>query len=77
METNIKTEARLLAIETVKELIVKFHKSITEAEDIVKNSGMEEYIVEHPIALHSPSYDWAVTLLTQNNDLKALEKYLT
>ena len=74
---DIRTEARLLAISTVKELITKFHKSIIEAENIVKNGKMEDYIIEHPIVLHSSPYDWAVILLTEKNDIEALEKYLT
>ena len=73
---NIKYDAHLLAINTVKELIVKFHKTITDAEKIVKSSKMEEYVVKHPITLHESAYNWAVKLLTENDDIETLEKYL-
>ncbi|CBH21378.1 protein of unknown function [Acetoanaerobium sticklandii] len=77
MLTDIKNEAHLLAIKTVMELIVKFDKILIDAENIVKSSKREEFIVQNPITLHESAYNWAVKLLTEIGDLDTLEKYLT
>lgn len=69
----LKNDARLLAINTVKELVVSFNKSLEEAEKIVKQAKMEEYILKHPITLHDSAYDWAVKLLTEIEDAELLK----
>ena len=73
---RIKKDVHLLAINTTKELIVRFNKSISEAEDLVKNSDMERIILKHPIALHDSAYNWAVKLLTENGEIETLKKHL-
>ena len=73
---TIKEEAKLLAIRTSKELMTKFHKSMTEAEQIVSDALLEQYVVRHPMALHDSAYDWAVKLLTEKDDIETLERYL-
>lgn len=73
---QIKKDALLLAIQTTKELITVFHKSIQEAERIVKDSKMEKYLLKHPIGLHDSPHKWAIRLLTEERDVETLEKYL-
>lgn len=76
LNNNLKVDAHLLVVNTIKELVVSFKKSLKDAEDIVKKTKMEEYILKHPITLHDSAYDWAVKLLTEIEDIETLEKHL-
>ena len=73
---SLEMDIHLLSVSIVKELIVRFRKPISEAEDLVKNSDIEKIILKHPIALHDSAYNWAVKLLAANGDIETLENYL-
>ncbi|SHH76985.1 hypothetical protein SAMN02745135_02043 [Caloranaerobacter azorensis DSM 13643] len=76
LDNSLKKEIHLLIVNTIKELVVSFNKSLKDAENIVKKTKMEEYILKHPITLRDSAYDWAVKLLTEIGDIETLEKYL-
>lgn len=74
LNTKDKTEARMLAIKTRDILISSFGKSVAESEKMINSFGMEAFIIKHPMALHESAYDWALRLLTKNEDYEALRK---
>ncbi|WP_100401748.1 hypothetical protein [Bacillus sp. FJAT-42315] len=69
-------EILLMINHIVRELIVEFGKDENEAMELVENSQVEKSLAENPIGFHESAYDWAVSVLADNNDIETLEKYL-
>lgn len=59
----------------VRELIVEFGKSKQEAIQLIKKSGVEESLMKDPMGFHESPYNWALSVLTDNDDVEALEKH--
>lgn len=69
-------DIQLMVNHIVRELIVEFGKDEKEALQLVRNAGVDKSLTEHPIGFHETPDDWALSILTDNNDVETLEKYL-
>jgi len=59
-----------------KELINEFGKTQEEAKEILKKSKVEESLARDKFGFHESSYNWTISILTDQNDYEALEKYI-
>jgi hypothetical protein len=73
--TDIQREASLLVNLIMRELILEFDKTEEESLFLIRNSNVYESILKEPIGLHDSPHQWALIVLTHNNDVDALEKY--
>lgn len=58
-----------------RELVINFGKTASQAEVLVARAYLRDYLSKHPIALHDSPNEWAIKLLTKNNDIETLERY--
>lgn len=58
-----------------KELIDEFGKTREEAIKMIKESEVEESLVKDKLGFHESPYNWAISILTDQNDYEALEKH--
>ncbi|QPC45609.1 hypothetical protein [Mangrovibacillus cuniculi] len=63
-------------IEKVKETLVEsFHKNEEEARNLVDQSQLLDKLLTDPIGLHDSPEKWALIILTELEDLEAIELY--
>lgn len=75
-DSNHKKEIDLMIHHIVRELIVEFGKNKTDAVRLLEKSKVEKFLLTDPMGFHESSYNWALSILTDNNDVEALEKHL-
>jgi len=73
--TNVEEEAKVLVSLIVRELIIDFGKTELEAGKLVNKANVFQSLTKNPIGLHDSPHMWALIVLTENNDVVALEKY--
>lgn len=74
-QLEVVKESEILTGLIQRELVAKFGKSIDEASELVEKFGVKSSLIESPILLHDSPNHWALALLTNNNDIEAIEKY--
>ncbi|MGY0691385.1 hypothetical protein ACW2QC_01175 [Virgibacillus sp. FSP13] len=74
--SEIRNEINLIINRITYELINEFGKSQDEAMDLIKRSKVEKSLIEDGMGFHESPYNWAISVLTDQNDYEALEKYL-
>ncbi|WP_077358693.1 hypothetical protein [Virgibacillus halodenitrificans] len=79
LNTNKSIERRneidLMVQYISKELMSEYGKSKEEAMKMIQESEVEESLVEDKLGFHEPPYTWAISILTDQNDIEALEKH--
>ncbi|WP_106496285.1 hypothetical protein [Lentibacillus sp. Marseille-P4043] len=73
--TELRNEIDLMVQHISKELINEFGKSKEEAMEIIKESEVEESLVKDKLGFHESPYNWAISILTDQNDVEALQKH--
>jgi UDP-N-acetylglucosamine transferase subunit ALG13 len=73
---KLRKEIDLMINHIIRELIVEFGKSKTDAIRLLEKSKVEKSLVTDPMGFHESPYNWALSILTDNNDVEALEKHL-
>ncbi|MBE3570068.1 MAG: DUF3990 domain-containing protein [Bacillales bacterium] len=73
---KLRKEMEIMVHHIIQELIVEFGKSEKEAIHLVNKSGVEESLMKDPMGFHESPYNWALSVLTDSDDVKALEKHL-
>lgn len=58
-----------------RELVVNFGKTTVQAHMLVTRANLNDYLTKHLLALHDSPHEWAIKLLTKNNDVETLERY--
>jgi len=76
MSMTIPKEIEIMVQHIIRELIVEFEKCETEAKELIKKSGVVRSLMIDPMGFHESPYNWALSILTDANDVEALEKYL-
>ncbi|WP_144517773.1 hypothetical protein [Bacillus sp. FDAARGOS_235] len=71
----VQYEGRLLVELVQKELITTFKKNKHEAQEMIKKVGIYDAVIESPRRLHDSPHKWALIVLTQYNDVEAIEQY--
>ncbi len=74
--TELRNEIDLMIQYISKELINEFGKTKAQAIKMIKASGVEKSLIKDEMGFHDSPYNWAVSILTEQNDYEALEKYL-
>jgi len=77
MSMIIQKEIEIMVQHIIRELIVEFGKCETEAKELIKKSGVVKSLMEDPMGFHESPYHWALSILTDADDLETLEKYLS
>ncbi|MCG1027072.1 hypothetical protein [Virgibacillus halodenitrificans] len=79
LNTNKSTELRndidLMVQYISKELMSEFGKSKEEAMKMIQESEVEKSLVKDKLGFHESPYNWAISILTDQNDVEALEKH--
>lgn len=73
--TNLHNEINKMIEFISKELITEFDKTKTEAMKMIRDSKVEESLIEDELGFHESPYNWAISILTDQNDHEALEKH--
>jgi UDP-N-acetylglucosamine transferase subunit ALG13 len=73
---KLQKEIHLMVNHIIRELIVEFGKSKAEAMYLVKRTDVEKSLMKDPMGFHESPYNWALSVLTDNDDVEALEKHL-
>lgn len=73
--TRLRYEIDLMIQHISKELINEFGKSKEEAMKMIKDSEVEVSLVKDKLGFHESPYNWAISILTDQNDHEALEKH--
>lgn len=76
MSMIIQKEIEIMVQHIIRELIVEFGKCEAEAKELIQKSDVVRSLMRDPIGFHEPPYNWALSILTDTNDIEALEKYL-
>lgn len=50
-------------------------KSKEEAMKLIKDSKVENSLMKDKFGFHESPYNWAITILTEQNDVEALQKH--
>lgn len=74
--SELRNEINLIINRIAHELINEFGKNKGEAMNLIKKSEVEESLMADRMGFHESPYNWAISILTDHNDHKALEKYL-
>jgi hypothetical protein len=72
---NIEEEAKTLVSLIIRELVTGFGKSDLEAGRFVNKARVFQSLIKNPLGLHESPHMWAISVLTENGDVEALEKY--
>jgi hypothetical protein len=60
----------------IRELMTEFGKSKTEAIHLVEQSNVKKLLMQDPSGFHDSPYHWALSILTDHDDVEALERHL-
>ncbi|WP_100402766.1 hypothetical protein [Bacillus sp. FJAT-42315] len=71
----IQKETTILTSLIARELVAIFGKSQKEANELIVKYDVKDTLLQHPVLLHDSPNNWALTLLTKDNDLEAIEDY--
>lgn len=74
-QETVQKEATFLTGMISRELVAVFGKDPEEAQHLVEKYTVKENLINNPILLHESPNKWALTLLANNNDIEAIEKY--
>jgi len=72
----VSEETAILTNLIARELVVVFGKSDTQAYELIEKFEVRNNLIKNPILLHDSPNHWALALLTNDNDVEAIEKYL-
>ncbi|APC49591.1 hypothetical protein BME96_15945 [Virgibacillus halodenitrificans] len=72
---ELRNEIDLMVQYISKELMSEFGKSKEEAMKKIQESEVEETLVKDKLRFHESPYTWAISILTDQNDVEALEKH--
>lgn len=75
-ENVVNRETEILTGLITRELVVFFGKDEKEAYELIEKFEVRESLINNPILLHDSPNHWALALLTNDNDVDAIEKYL-
>ncbi|RID87712.1 hypothetical protein D1953_04960, partial [Peribacillus asahii] len=75
-ENIVIQETEILTGLIARELVAVFGKSENEANELIEKFEVKNNLIKNPILLHDSPNHWALALLTNNNDVEAIEKYL-
>lgn len=73
--SKLQAEVKLMTRHIAKELIEEFGKSRAEAMNLIKASKVEQSLINDRLGFHESPYHWAISILTENNEVEALEKH--
>ncbi|MDW0116260.1 hypothetical protein QTL97_04895 [Sporosarcina thermotolerans] len=73
--SRLRYEVDLMVQHITTELINEFGKSKEEAMRIIKDSDVEDSLSKDKMGFHESPYNWAISILTDQNDYEALEKH--
>ncbi|MEN1967823.1 hypothetical protein WMZ97_07035 [Lentibacillus sp. N15] len=76
VNAELRSEIDLIINRIAHELVNEFGKSQYEAMELIKKSGVEKSLIRDRMGFHESPYNWALSILTDNDDFEALEKYL-
>ncbi len=74
LNTNKTTEPRN-EIDLMVQPISEFGKSKEEAMRLIKDLKVENSLMKDKLGFHDSPYNWAIYILTDQNDVEALEKH--
>jgi hypothetical protein len=72
---TIEKESTIFVQLILKELVTIFGKTKFQALELIDKAKVYDSLIEDPKGLHDPPNRWALSVLTQANDLQALNKY--
>ncbi|MDW0116246.1 hypothetical protein QTL97_04820 [Sporosarcina thermotolerans] len=72
---KLRYEVDLMVQHITTELINEFGKSKEEAMRIIIDSHVEDSLIKDKLGFHESPYNWALSILTDQNDYEALEKH--
>ncbi|WP_060678303.1 hypothetical protein [Virgibacillus halodenitrificans] len=72
---ELRNEIDLMVQYISKELMSEFGKSKEEAMKMIQESEVEESLVKDKLGFHESPYNWTISILTDQNDVEALEKH--
>ncbi len=75
-DTTEQKEIDLMINHIISELVVEFGKDEKEAIQLIKKSKVDKSLKNEPVGFHESPYNWALSILTENDDFEALEKHL-
>lgn len=75
VDNNFKKEIENLKNLTIRELVANFGKTKSQAVELINKAEMDDALISNPLGLHDSSVDWALKVLTKNEDIAAIEKY--
>lgn len=73
--TKLRNEIDLMVQHISKELINEFGKSKEESMKLIQETEVEKSLIEDKLGFHESPYNWAISILTDQNDVEALEKH--
>lgn len=75
-DPKLRKEIDLMINHIIRELIVEFGKCKTDALRLLERSKVEKLLLTDPMSFHESPYNWALSILIDDNDVEALEKHL-
>ncbi|MGJ7035434.1 hypothetical protein [Anoxybacillus eryuanensis] len=76
MSIIISKDIKMMVQHIIRELVEEFGKSEIEAKELIQKSDVVRSLMIDPMGFHESPYNWALSILTDANDVEALEKYL-
>ncbi|SFA49959.1 hypothetical protein SAMN05192569_102333 [Parageobacillus thermantarcticus] len=73
---KLQKEIDVMIQHIIRELIVEFGKSETEAIHLVEQSDVKKSLMQDPSGFHDSPYHWALSILTDCDEAEALERHL-
>lgn len=67
--------ARVMVKGIHRELVVSFGKTNYQAEQMIKRAKAYQTLKASPLSLHDSPHEWAIKVLTADDDMETLEKY--
>ncbi|ANB59588.1 hypothetical protein [Anoxybacteroides amylolyticum] len=76
MSMIIQKDIEIMVQHIIRELIKEFGKSETEAKELIQKSDVVRSLAKDPMGFHESPYHWALSILTDADDIEALERHL-
>jgi len=76
MSIIVSKDIKMMVQHIIRELVEEFGKSEIEAKELIQKSDVVRSLMIDPMGFHESPYNWALSILTDANDVEALEKYL-
>lgn len=75
-KTYLDREAMIIENEIKKVLVNEFNKTEKAAKELVEKANVRKEIDGYSLLLHFSPLDWALSILTRNNEVEALSKVM-